>query len=1419
MSGKAPSTTQPDSPSSSELKTIHPGAAGVHHRNRDFYSQNKPIPSIQRFFKRGLVDAITNLKEGDSESEEESENTAKEGRGILGTDRLGQKIAEREQSKSKIEAQSQTDAIPEDEKADQANGENQQGSKTPTSITRRTHKPRLVDDPITGKKVYVHDVGKREYDRAMRNADQIGQASNKGESSGPAAAMATSMSKRDLTPLNTKIPPLPAKEYEDAKVQVSSPTSMQGTSSPATATSAKSRWGSLRRKKSSNLMTSGGKGHTRKQSRNGSLFRRSMEQDSSEDDEEDGDTQTQSNAARSKKSNEVDNVLSMPFPPLQNLPPPLLKIHPLLLPIFGVWSGLLIFGFVHPVLSVMGAAWLGWWAHKKLQEGAEDNRWERERQRGRQARNPPQDHKQASFDEIGAAQEGVKEGAEWLNAIMEGLWAVMNPELFSSMGATLEDVMQASIPKFIHAVKVEDLAQGSTPLRMTGFRVLPDAEAKDLQSASQEHLRQEREKEEKKFKSNKGLEDDSSNNKKVAEDVGGTFINLELSFVYRARPTTDNVASKSRNAHLLIKFWVGAKKLVTVPLPVWVEIKGIVGSVRARVQLTPDPPFIKNVTFSFMGLPRVGVEVIPLHINTSNIPLLSGFIQGSIDAALGEYCAPSSLTMDMGEMLMGDNIKREVDALGVAVIYIHSAHDLEKQDVHGSSDPYCTIQLAKYGKVQYATRVALDDLSPRWEERYVMLIHPEAVRAREKISVGLWDSDRFSADDMLGRAEVDLLELVKRPGRLFRRTDTLVGLTQDSKKQGLLHWSVGFFAKTPNKRRLTSDEARRIEEEETELVDSQDPDSIDVEEVNVGKDFHVKKDNKDGLDQQTADIHKELEDLHLDEYDSRITSQQTRHIEHAVAFEPPNPALPSGILSMQVHQISNLEVTDSRGQRNVGSKVRGMGHAGQQVDSIDTDEDKPNAPNAYVTIILNDETVFRSRTKALSTNPFYNAGTERFIRDWRRTLVMFVVYDNRLREGDAILGVVPVKLTDLFRSTSQATTVFPLAGGVGRGHLRVSLLFRPIQALSRHKEKLGWDIGTMRILSSLNASEIVDGQEGANTLSSASIRARTLAGQHRISSRRAKYTDKREKGEVEWYLRKEEFPVKVPVRRRYATPYVIEFRTYSALGLHKTIAMCIVWMQDVADDEIIDYKLPIWRATEGGDFHRLLQNYHNFRKEEEAHRLGVERMGYLQVKMQFKSGVGKIHTKFESVNPDAKCVMDAWRACTSVGLRSVMGDFSDMRWNTKGMPMDEVRESRDLGQEKGRPGHLRQRSSASARSSKSKSSTNMNESASEDESEDEERRERRVPVEGEQSESESDDGEEDEENTIGEEINEESILDKLRNWKDERKELHRQHKGLKQYKGVRTAAWIGRGIRDRGSRAANSLTLQDRRAGQVETEL
>lgn len=265
-------------------------------------------------------------------------------------------------------------------------------------------------------------------------------------------------------------------------------------------------------------------------------------------------------------------------------------------------------------------------------------------------------------------------------------------------------------------------------------------------------------------------------------------------------------------------------------------------------------------------------------------------------------------------------------------------------------------------------------------------------------------------------------------------------------------------------------------------------------------------------------------------------------------------------------------------------------------------------------------------------------------------------------------------------------------------------------------------------------------------------------------------------------------------------------------------------MQDFADDDIVDEVLPIWRAEAGGDLHRLRQNYHYYKNESEAaEHYGVERMGYLRVRLQFKSGVGKIHTKFNS-NVDAKDVMEAWQCCVASGLRSATGDFVGHREDENGQPIDESenRASDEIGAEEeedsdsdsdddddeeeeeeggglkhkassrsakaGGRGHRR---NASGQSQKSRTDGNDNGLGEE-----------RAGLDA--------DNDEDEEATM---------LDKLKKWTDERRELHRQHKGLKQYKVVRTASWLGKGVKDRSHRAYDSFKMQDRRAGQVETEL
>lgn len=78
---------------------------------------------------------------------------------------------------------------------------------------------------------------------------------------------------------------------------------------------------------------------------------------------------------------------------------------------------------------------------------------------------------------ISAAQATVPESSEWLNQILAHLWPLIDPEIFSPAKNLLEDIMQQNVPSMISMVKVVDINQGQTPMRVLSMRVLPQAES------------------------------------------------------------------------------------------------------------------------------------------------------------------------------------------------------------------------------------------------------------------------------------------------------------------------------------------------------------------------------------------------------------------------------------------------------------------------------------------------------------------------------------------------------------------------------------------------------------------------------------------------------------------------------------------------------------------------------------------------------------------------------------------------------------------------------------------------------------------------------------------------------------------------------------------------------------------------------
>jgi hypothetical protein len=74
------------------------------------------------------------------------------------------------------------------------------------------------------------------------------------------------------------------------------------------------------------------------------------------------------------------------------------------------------------------------------------------------------------------------ESVEWLNSILATVWPLIPPETFTSLTDLIEDVMQASLPRFITAVRIADLSQGRNPLRIVAMRGLPDQQGRHLKN-------------------------------------------------------------------------------------------------------------------------------------------------------------------------------------------------------------------------------------------------------------------------------------------------------------------------------------------------------------------------------------------------------------------------------------------------------------------------------------------------------------------------------------------------------------------------------------------------------------------------------------------------------------------------------------------------------------------------------------------------------------------------------------------------------------------------------------------------------------------------------------------------------------------------------------------------------------------------
>lgn len=162
---------------------------------------------------------------------------------------------------------------------------------------------------------------------------------------------------------------------------------------------------------------------------------------------------------------------------------------------------------------------------------------------------------------------------------------------------------------------------------------------------------------------------------------------------------------------------------------------------------------------------------------------------------------------------------------------------------------------------------------------------------------------------MTGKVEISLHDLILNPGVMHQQISTLAGADSGSRMPGKLHWEVGFFDKTNFRPALRTS----------------------------GKNVNLPA----GLQDRS-----ELQD------DQGVLENT---LEDAVMHTPPDPLWPSGIVSLVVHQIVNLEIRNLSG--NYGTRKNGKEYSpGMEAGDI-KEEEGGKLPSAYCTIALNDKLV------------------------------------------------------------------------------------------------------------------------------------------------------------------------------------------------------------------------------------------------------------------------------------------------------------------------------------------------------------------------------------------------------------------------------------------------------------------------------
>ncbi|BGP20364.1 hypothetical protein JCM10213_002327 [Rhodosporidiobolus nylandii] len=668
---------------------------------------------------------------------------------------------------------------------------------------------------------------------------------------------------------------------------------------------------------------------------------------------------------------------------------------------------------------------------------------------------------------------------------------------------------------------------------------------------------------------------------KAGEERGaipGPFVELEVEFGYRRATQTKGKEEDegalgpeeaTRNIHFVTYIGIGASKILTIPVPVLISVTHLHGFVHLRLQLVPEPPFVKSIAFGLRGMPDVGIAAHPLSgpLDIMTLPLLRSYILSAVRSVMSGFVLPRHYAVDLRKIMLGGDVAMKTRTTGLLVLVLHRATSLpasdpslrplhlphlpgknragggtveevgteraewKRKDRRGKSDPFVEVGWAGMGKAMYKSKIVASSLDPVWEEVVFVRVPQEPIEDGGKIRLTVKDHDRYSSDDTLGYVDLPIAAFAGKPGEWTKNKrlplrggkEGEIKEGQDAEREGehergSVEFSAAYFPICDK------------------LVDAQQPDKGAETEEGSPADMADWAEREKESDEE----HERRKRKRMEKLDEMLNARHPAPLSH-----------PSGILAYQIHQIADLELPKRAG---VVQKTVRAAFAPGGTSSIR----KADVPSSYVQAFVNEEMVYRTRLKPFSNAPYFNAGAETLLRDWQQGTVSFAVMDYRDRDHDVMVGFVHLQLKEMLQDKCQITKWFPITGGAGSGRLRISLLFKPL-AMKIPRGLREWSIGTLEVLEAR--------VEGAKEGLSASLKFGIEQG----GKGTTEVAEATQDGSLHFPLRQ---PLHLPVLSRLS-PVGVTLEEKHSLTKDRAAGYAMLWMNDIVRGEPQEMRLEL----------------------------------------------------------------------------------------------------------------------------------------------------------------------------------------------------------------------------------------------------